>query len=68
VTRSQRLPSIGLIALGIMLALLGLAIEDERAQALLWILAVPMVVSGVVAIAWGNASREVERYRDSRDG
>jgi hypothetical protein len=67
VRRQERLPAIGLVALGAMLGLLGWAVTDERLGVLLWILAVPMVIAGVVTIAWGNATREVERYRDSRN-
>jgi uncharacterized membrane protein HdeD (DUF308 family) len=64
-TASQRWPAVGLMVLGAVTGLLGLAVPDERIRILLWILAVPMVISGLVAIAWGNARRELERLRDA---
>jgi hypothetical protein len=66
VSGPARLPALGLMALGAVLGLLGYLSGDDRIRALLWILAVPMVISGLVTIAWGNASTELERHRGPR--
>jgi uncharacterized membrane protein len=63
---SERGPAIGMVVAAAVLGVLGYLVTDERARALLWILAIPMALSGLAVVAWGNASRQVERYRKDK--
>lgn len=63
----ERRPALLLLLLGAACAGIGLLLPDERLRILLVLLAVPMVIGGVVTIAWGNARREVERFTADDD-
>jgi hypothetical protein len=66
VSAGEKRPAIALLGLGGLLAGLGFLLPDERLRVLLVLLAVPMLIGGVVTIAWGNARTEIERLRGDR--
>ncbi len=65
-TPDERRPALAMIALGALLGILGLLPADERIGIVLWLIAAPMVGSGAIAIAWGNAREQVERMRSGK--
>ncbi len=63
---SGRGTAIGMVVAATVIVLLGFVVADERVRVLLWILAIPMALSGLAVVAWDNASRQVERYRQDK--
>jgi hypothetical protein len=64
--RAQLRAGLAMTAVAALLGVAGLLVGDERLRILLWLLAAPMLLAGLVPLAWGNATREVDRLRRGR--
>lgn len=63
----ERWTAVAFVVVAVALGLVGFVITDERFRILLWILAIPIGLSGLAVLVWANASGEVQRFmKDKR--